>query len=83
MDLALLPINGRGAERRVSGNLWGREAAQLAHDIDAACVIPCHYDLFEFNTATPDEFVAACGEKTQNFAVLENGQRWMSPPDVV
>ncbi|MEZ6121043.1 MAG: MBL fold metallo-hydrolase [Pirellulaceae bacterium] len=76
IDLALLPINGRAPERRVAGNLWGREAAQLAYDIGAQLVIPCHYDMFEFNTASPDEFVAACRECQQSFAVLENGGHW-------
>ena len=59
-DVALLPINGRAPERRVAGNLWGREAAQLAKDSGAKTVIPCHYDMFEFNTATPDEFIDSC-----------------------
>lgn len=76
IDLALLPINGRAAERRVAGNLWGREAAQLARDIGAKTVVPCHYDMFEFNTATPDEFVAECERQGQPYAVLANGQRW-------
>ena len=35
IDVALLPINGRAPERRVPGNLFGREAAQLAKDIQA------------------------------------------------
>ncbi len=30
VDVAILPINGRRPERRVQGNFWGREAAQLA-----------------------------------------------------
>ena len=76
IDLAMLPINGRAPERRVAGNLWGREAARLAHDIGAQLVIPCHYDMFEFNTASPDEFVAACREWQQPFAVLGNGGHW-------
>ena len=29
IDIALLPINGRLPQRRVSGNLWGREAAHF------------------------------------------------------
>ncbi|MCH7725694.1 MAG: MBL fold metallo-hydrolase, partial [Planctomycetes bacterium] len=33
IDVALLPINGHAPERRVPGNLWGREAAELARDI--------------------------------------------------
>lgn len=78
IDLAMLPINGRGPERRVSGNLWGHEAARLANSIGANCVIPCHYDMFTFNTANPDQFVATCRELGQPFAILENGQRWIS-----
>lgn len=76
IDVALLPINGRSPERRVAGNLWGREAAALARDIGARQVIPCHYDMFEFNTTSPDEFVAACEELGQCYCVLKNGERW-------
>jgi L-ascorbate metabolism protein UlaG (beta-lactamase superfamily) len=78
IDVALLPINGRAPERRVAGNLWGREAAQLAKDIGARLVIPCHYEMFEFNTATPDEFVAECRRLDQPHSVLRAGQRWSS-----
>lgn len=76
IDLALLPINGDKPERRVAGNLDGAQAAQLAHDIGARCVIPCHYDMFEFNTASPDEFVAACARLNQKCHVLRNGEGW-------
>lgn len=79
IDLALLPINGRAPERRVSGNLWGREAAQLAYDIRAKNVIPCHYEMFEFNTASPNEFQEACQKLGQNATVLKAGERWTSP----
>ena len=78
IDVALLPINGRSPERRVAGNLWGREAAALAKEIGARVVIPCHYDMFEFNTATPDVFVAACEDLGQPYCVLKNGGRWSS-----
>lgn len=76
VDIALLPINGRGPERRVSGNLWGREAAQVASALGARWVIPCHFDLFTFNTATPDEFVTTCGLLGQPFRVLGQGERF-------
>lgn len=76
IDLALLPINGRSPERRVAGNLNGREAAELAHAIGAGCVIPCHYDMFEFNTAATDEFVECCQRLNQPFQVLRSGERW-------
>lgn len=75
VDVALLPINGRAPERRVAGNLDGREAAELAHAIGAGVVIPCHYDMFAFNTATPDRFVAACAAIGQRYHVLRNGER--------
>jgi L-ascorbate metabolism protein UlaG (beta-lactamase superfamily) len=76
IDLALLPINGDRPERKVAGNLDGRQAAQLAHAIGAGSVIPCHYDLFEFNTASPDEFVAECERLGQPHRVLCYGEGW-------
>jgi L-ascorbate metabolism protein UlaG (beta-lactamase superfamily) len=75
IDIALLPINGRSPERRVAGNLWGREAAALARDLGARLAIPCHYDLFAFNTVTPDEFIAECRHLNQPFHVLQQGER--------
>jgi L-ascorbate metabolism protein UlaG (beta-lactamase superfamily) len=78
VDVALLPINGRAPERRVAGNLTGSEAAQLAWDIGARLAVPCHYDMFEFNTATPDEFVATCRRLGQSNRVLHAGERWSS-----
>jgi len=78
IDVALLPINGRAAERRVPGNLFGREAAQLARDIEAELVIPCHFEMFEFNTASPDEFVDQCRKLGQPFKVLRCGEQWHS-----
>jgi L-ascorbate metabolism protein UlaG (beta-lactamase superfamily) len=77
VDLALLPINGRAPERRVSGNLDGAEAAQLAHDIAARCVVPCHYEMFAFNTASPARFTAMCAQLGQRCAVLRAGERFM------
>jgi L-ascorbate metabolism protein UlaG (beta-lactamase superfamily) len=78
IDVALLPINGRSPERRVPGNLFGREAAQLARDIKAKLVIPCHFEMFEFNTAVPDEFVHHCRKLGQPFRVLRCGEQWHS-----
>jgi L-ascorbate metabolism protein UlaG (beta-lactamase superfamily) len=78
VDLALLPINGRAPERRVAGNLDGREAAGLAKEIGARMVIPCHYEMFEFNTASPDEFAAESRRLHQPYRVLRCGERWSS-----
>ena len=73
--LALLPINGRLPERRVSGNLWGNEAAELAKAIGAQLVIPGHYDMFTFNTESPELFVSTCERLGQPYHVLRVGER--------
>ncbi len=83
IDIAILPINGRGPERRVAGNLWGDEAAQLAHDIGAGIVIPCHYDMFTFNTASPELFVKTAGALRQSHTVLELGERFDLTADAI
>ncbi|SKB00298.1 L-ascorbate metabolism protein UlaG, beta-lactamase superfamily [Prosthecobacter debontii] len=74
-DLMLLPINGNRPERRVAGNLNGTEAAALAKACRARLVVPCHYDMFTFNTETPDEFVQACNRLQQPHQVLQCGER--------
>ncbi|MGL4611788.1 MAG: MBL fold metallo-hydrolase [Trueperaceae bacterium] len=75
IDVALLPINGRDPARGVAGNLSGTEAAQLAKDIGAKLVVPCHYDMFEFNTVSPDGFVRHAKSIGQKYHVLQNGER--------
>ena len=75
VDLALLPINGRRLERRVAGNLWGAEAAALAKEIAASTVVPCHYDMFAFNTETPEQFEAECRRLGQGYQILRCGER--------
>lgn len=76
IDVALLPISGRKPERGVKGTLNGKEAANLAKQIDVGVVIPCHYNMFAFNTASPDEFVAEAEAIEQPFKVLTVGERW-------
>jgi L-ascorbate metabolism protein UlaG (beta-lactamase superfamily) len=76
IDVALMPINGRLPERRVTGNFWGREAAAFAKAIGAGLAIPMHYEMFSFNTETPDEFVGACEELRQPCCVLRCGEGW-------
>ena len=79
VDVALLPINGRAPERRVAGNLTGDEAAALAHELGARLAVPMHYEMFEFNTASPDEFVAECERLGQPYRVLRAGERLSLP----
>lgn len=78
IDLALLPINGHLPERKVAGNLDADEAVMLAQSIKARLLIPCHYDMFTFNTADPDDLARAAEEVSQPYAILENGERWDS-----
>jgi L-ascorbate metabolism protein UlaG (beta-lactamase superfamily) len=69
VDLLLLPINGK------LGNMSGAEAARLAKTVGAKLVVPCHYDMFTFNTASPaDEFVPECERLGQPYRVLELGE---------
>jgi L-ascorbate metabolism protein UlaG (beta-lactamase superfamily) len=75
IDVALLPINGRRADRRVAGHLWGDEAATVAHEIGAGLAIPMHFEQFAFNTEPPDAFVAACTRLGQRHRVLRAGER--------
>lgn len=77
-DVVFLPINGRRPERRVAGNLWGREAAELAAAAGAAMAIPGHFGMFEFNTESPGEFAEACTRLGQPHRVLRAGEGWVA-----
>lgn len=76
VDIALLPINGHDPARGVAGNLDGPQAAHLARDIRARVVIPCHYEMFEFNTADPGPFTTTCAALGQPSRVLRAGEHW-------
>lgn len=79
IDIAILPINGRRPERGVPGNLWGNEAAELALKLRAGLVVPCHYDMFEFNTESPDLFVETCEKLKQPYRVPQAGEMVVYP----
>lgn len=71
IDVAILPINGK------VGNMNGADAARLAHDIGAGLAIPCHYDMFEFNTASPcEQFIPECDRLGQKYKILQAGERF-------
>jgi L-ascorbate metabolism protein UlaG (beta-lactamase superfamily) len=73
-DIALLPINGK------IGNMSGIEAARLAHAAGIKLVVPCHYDMFEFNTADPaTEFIPECERLGQPYRVLKLGEPLIWP----
>jgi len=75
IDLALLPINGRDPGRGVPGNFTAEEAAQLGKAARAGLVIPCHYDMFEFNTVSPEKFIRAVEKIGQGYSLLKCGER--------
>ncbi len=75
IDIAVLPINGRDLRRSVAGNLSGPQAAELARDIGAQIAVPCHYEMFEFNTASPADFITCAERLGQACRVLEAGER--------
>ncbi len=76
VDVALLPINGNKPGRKVAGNLDSKEAAELGKAINAKFVIPCHYDMFSFNTADVNEFVREAEKRNQPYRVLKGGERF-------
>jgi len=78
VDVALLPINGDDPARGVAGNLNAKEAAELGKAISARMIIPCHYDMFTFNTANPAEFAGEAEKIDQPYVVLPQGGHFSS-----
>lgn len=76
VDVALLPINGNDPVRKVAGNLNGDEAARLAKAVGARFVVPCHYDMFTFNTADVNNFIQAAETIKQPYKVLTGGEKF-------
>jgi L-ascorbate metabolism protein UlaG (beta-lactamase superfamily) len=73
VDVALLPINGNEPLRGVAGNLNVKETAALGKAIEAKIVIPCHYDMFTFNTADPKDFANEAEKINQAYQILKPG----------
>lgn len=76
VDLALLPINGNNPESKVAGNLNCKQAATLGKLIEARYVIPCHYDMFTFNTADVNAFITEAEKIRQPYKILKGGERF-------
>ena len=68
------PITVEGSFFRPISRGSGNAAGSMARTINARLVIPCHYDMFEFNTALPDDFAAECRRLKQRFHILQNGE---------
>jgi L-ascorbate metabolism protein UlaG (beta-lactamase superfamily) len=81
VDVALLPINGRTAEREalgLVGNLGYAEAADLAADAGIPVVIPMHFDLFARNSEDPQKLVADAAARHPGLTVrVPSRGAWM------
>jgi len=58
IDYALLPVNGRDAyraSRGVPGNMRADEALALCAATGIPLLVPHHFGMFSFNTATPED----------------------------
>jgi L-ascorbate metabolism protein UlaG (beta-lactamase superfamily) len=75
IDIAILPFNGRDPTRNVPGNFTGDEAVQLGKQINAGVVTPCHYEMFEFNTVSPERFAKTAEQIGQKYCLPKCGER--------
>ena len=69
VDVAFVPINGK------HGNMDGADAARLAYEAGASIAIPCHHEMFRFNTASTSRFVAECVRIGQEYRLPRAGER--------
>ena len=81
LDVAILPINGNEPSRKVAGNLNARESAELGKAINARCVIPCHYDMFTFNTADVNDFGKEADKIGVPYQILKGGEKFTGKAD--
>lgn len=68
INTALLPVNEDNFFRRrrgIIGNMSIREAFHLAAEVGIDEVVPVHWDLFEFNSALPEEI-----------SIIYNSREW-------
>jgi L-ascorbate metabolism protein UlaG (beta-lactamase superfamily) len=74
VDVAFVPVNG------TRGNMGGADAARLAYEAAAAIAIPCHYEMFRLDTASPARFVAECIRLGQEYRLLAAGEEIIVDP---
>ena len=73
VDAALVPINGRDAEREargIVGNLNHREAAWLASRMGAGLLVPMHHDMFAGNLGSTGALVEVAAAEFPEVPVL-------------
>lgn len=82
IDVALLPINGRDYFREqqgLVGNLWPREAVDLAQHIGAKVLIGVHNDMFDGNRVNPSLLFDEIERRTpwQRCHLLQPGELYL------
>ncbi len=82
LNLAILPISGYDPESgpNISNNLNGFEAAALAKAVSAGLVVPGHFDMFQADTVSSEEFIYCCERLDQKYRVLQPGIRLTMGP---
>ena len=85
IDLALLPVNGRDAQRAangVPGNLTLEEAVSLADAIGARAMLGHHFGLFDFNTLDREDGLRRLARLSPRASVglVEAGVAYHVPP---
>lgn len=95
VDVVLLPINGRDAEREaldIVGNMSSDEAVTLAARSGAEVLVPMHWDLLPDNLGDPGKAVASVARDYSSLTVLlpsrdrpfglhQVGRRWWPRPE--
>jgi L-ascorbate metabolism protein UlaG (beta-lactamase superfamily) len=85
IDCALLPVNGRDAyraSRGVPGNMTAVEAIDLCNAAGIPLLVPHHFGMFAFNTASPAdlELLRRCTSPRVVTPDLDTSLRLTAPP---
>jgi len=85
VDCALLPVNGRDpyrASRGVPGNMTAGEAIDLCNAAGIPLLVPHHFGMFAFNTASPAdlELLRHCSVPRVVIPDLDTSLRLFTPP---
>lgn len=80
VNLAFLPINGGEGNADDRRSMNGFEAATLGRAVSASLIVPCHFEVFDRDNPSPEEFVSCCDRLRQRYRLLKLGQRLTMGP---
>ena len=75
IDLAILPVNEDNFFRRrrgIIGNMSIREAFGLTDELEIRKLFPVHWDMFEINSAIPEEIEIIYNSYKWSFELINN-----------